>query len=251
MNRLAVITLTALFLGAAILPAGAASPSAEFEKGNRLFGEGKFKEAAAEYETAIANGQTNANLFFNLGDAYYRDGDYGRATLNFERALALQPSHREARANLELTRNTVGAPVKQGTNDWKQYVLWSRHTAACILLASAWIVIVIAGLSFAGKRSPWGIVLVCLAIAAAGGGVYNFLRPGGWDPADPDAAVVVNAKASLRFAPADSSPVSASMSPGERVRIRSVSGDWLYCEAGNSASGWIQASGVERFIPRR
>ena len=45
-------------------------------------------------------GSYSANLFYNLGGAYYRAGDRGRAILNYQRALLLEPSHAEAAANL-------------------------------------------------------------------------------------------------------------------------------------------------------
>ncbi len=54
-------------------------------------------------------GQWNPALFYNLGNAYFRTGDLGRAILNYERALALDPSQPEARANLQLARDQARA----------------------------------------------------------------------------------------------------------------------------------------------
>ena len=76
----------------------------------------------------------NAALFYNLGNASFRAGDFGRAILNYERALLLKPQHPEARGQfasragqaraLELRPSVVGA------------VLRSRHAAS--VFASRW-----------------------------------------------------------------------------------------------------------------
>ena len=61
-------------------------------------------------------------MFYNLGNAQYRAGDLGRAILNYERALALEPQHPEAEANLRLVRDKARALELQ--SNW-----WDRLTA--------------------------------------------------------------------------------------------------------------------------
>src|SRR5205085_5044690 len=77
----------------------------DFAKANEEFAQGHFKEAIAGYETLVHQGQRNANLFYDLGNAYFRIGDFGRAILNYERALALDRHHPEATANLQIARD--------------------------------------------------------------------------------------------------------------------------------------------------
>ena len=50
----------------------------DFAKANEEFAQGHFKEAIAGYETLIHQGQRNANLFYDLGNAYFRARDFGR-----------------------------------------------------------------------------------------------------------------------------------------------------------------------------
>src|SRR5436853_5395074 len=76
-----------------------------FTKANQAYADGRFEEAANDYENLIRSGNWNANLFYDLGNARYRLGDFGQAVLNFERALALDPRHPEADANLRLARD--------------------------------------------------------------------------------------------------------------------------------------------------
>src|SRR5437870_10859945 len=82
-----------------------AQPDAEFAKANQAFAQGHFKEAIANYEALIRDGQWSANVFYDLGNAYFRTGDFGRAILNYERALALDRHHPEATANLQIARD--------------------------------------------------------------------------------------------------------------------------------------------------
>src|SRR2546423_6775064 len=89
-----------------------ATPSAfpqSFEKANEEFATGRFKEAIAEYEGLVQKHEYSANLFYNLGNAYFRAGDFGKAILNYERALELDRHHAEAEANLRVTRNEARA----------------------------------------------------------------------------------------------------------------------------------------------
>jgi len=66
-----------------------AQSDADFPKANQEFAQGHFKEAISGYEALVRAGQWSANVFYDLGNAYFRTGDFGRAILNYERALAL------------------------------------------------------------------------------------------------------------------------------------------------------------------
>src|SRR5215831_7898857 len=82
-----------------------AQSNAEFAKANQEFAQGNFKEAITNYEAVVRAGHWNANLFYDLGNAYFRTHDFGRAILNYERALALDNHHPEATANLQIARD--------------------------------------------------------------------------------------------------------------------------------------------------
>ncbi len=82
--------------------AASAFGQTDFGKANQEYAQGHFKEAIAGYETLVRSGPLSANLFYDLGNAYFRTGDFGRAILNYKRALALEPHHPEAAANFVL-----------------------------------------------------------------------------------------------------------------------------------------------------
>src|SRR5436189_2143265 len=93
----------------AITSAAFAQADAEFAKANQEFAQGHFKEAISGCEALIRAGQWSANVFYDLGNAYFRTGNFGRAILNYERALALERHHAEATANLQIARDEAHA----------------------------------------------------------------------------------------------------------------------------------------------
>src|SRR5882724_1880633 len=99
-----IVLCCALFASAAF-----AQSDAEFAKANQEYAQGHFKGAISGYEALVRSGQWSANLFYDLGNAYFRTGDFGHAILNYERALALERHHPEATANLQIARDEAHA----------------------------------------------------------------------------------------------------------------------------------------------
>src|SRR5207248_10243064 len=85
--------------------AASAFAQTDFDKANQEYAQGHFNEAIAGYETLVRSGPLSANLFYDLGNAYFRMVDFGSAILNYERALALERHHPVAAANLEIARD--------------------------------------------------------------------------------------------------------------------------------------------------
>src|SRR6266446_10664972 len=86
-----------------------AQSDAQFAKANQEYADHNFKEAIDGYDQLVRSGQWSANLFYDLGNAYFRVGDFGHAILNYERALALDRHHPEADANLRIARDEARA----------------------------------------------------------------------------------------------------------------------------------------------
>src|SRR5437667_12828215 len=108
----------------------------EFEKANQEFAQGHFKEAISSYEALIRDGQWSANIFYDLGNAYFRTGDFGRAILNYERALALDRHHPEATANLQIARDEAHALELQPS--WpERHLQFANVNQYCIAAAIA------------------------------------------------------------------------------------------------------------------
>lgn len=72
----------------------------EINQANTLYQNNQFKDAAQQYEKLITEEIDNGYLYYNLGNAYYRQGQYGQAILNFLRAKFLLPRDETVEANL-------------------------------------------------------------------------------------------------------------------------------------------------------
>ena len=113
-----------------------AQPNADFTKANEEYAQGHFTEAISGYEALVRAGQWSANLFYDLGNAYFRTGEFGRAILNYERALALERHHPEAAANLQIVRDEARALELQ--QSWRErYVQIASVNQYCIAGAIA------------------------------------------------------------------------------------------------------------------
>ena len=144
-------------------------PDLQFTKANQEYAQGHFKEAIAGYEALVHGGQWNANLFYDLGNAYFRTRDFGRAILNYERALALDQHHPEATANLQIARDESRALELQPTR-LERYLQFASINQYSIAAAVAlWLGIFgIVALIFARRRSAalMSLSILCLLVCA-------------------------------------------------------------------------------------
>lgn len=75
-----------------------------FEKGNTLYQKGKYEQAISQYESVLANQQHSPELYFNLGNCYYKLNKVAPSIYNYEKALLLNPDDSEIRTNLEFAQ---------------------------------------------------------------------------------------------------------------------------------------------------
>jgi tetratricopeptide (TPR) repeat protein len=68
---------------------------------SRSYKEGSYDEAVAQYESILAAGISNGRLYYNLGNAYMRTGQPGRALLNYRRAELRMPRNDDLRSNIQ------------------------------------------------------------------------------------------------------------------------------------------------------
>ena len=76
-----------------------------FDEGNALYNEGKFAEAIDKYKVILDSGQHSAELYFNLGNAYYKLNNVPESIYYFEKALQLNPNDSDIKNNLTYAQN--------------------------------------------------------------------------------------------------------------------------------------------------
>ena len=237
--------LIALLLCAGSAASAIAQSNAEFAKANQEYAEGHFKEAIAGYEALVRADQWKANLFYDLGNAYFRTRDFGRAILNYERALAWDQHHPEATANLQIARDESRALELQPTR-LERYLQSASINQYSIAGAIAfWLGIFgIVALIFARRRSAALISLsiLCLLVCAMAVLAIHTLDNGSNGRA---LAIVTGSDVQARLATADTANSVLALPTGSEIKILSTRGDWIYAALPNDLRGWIQTKNAE------
>ena len=240
------VLLAAMVLCLSITPPARAEADTAFAKANADYAAGNFPAAIAGYESLVKDRQWNASLFYDLGNAYFRAGDRGRAILNYERALALDPNQPEAKANLQVVRDQARA--LELTPDWVEEHLdyLTPNQYAWLGAAAFWgAAAILCGLYFARRRPVVWIFALLLSgtvAAAAALSVYQFEN----GRAGRDLAIITGKNIQARLATAESAGTVLVLPPGSEIRILSTRGDWLYAGLPNDLQGWIPAQSAER-----
>lgn len=114
--------------------------AANIEEGNDLYAKGKYEDAIEIYESILAEDNFAADLYYNLGNAYYKSDQIPAAILNYERALKLKPDHEDVLFNLAMANKKtvdkidrlpelfIGSTWKtlvtsRTVNDWASYCI--------------------------------------------------------------------------------------------------------------------------------
>jgi tetratricopeptide (TPR) repeat protein len=230
------------FAGAAAL--AAESPNTIFFRGNALYGEGRFTEAAAEYERVLAAGLESGSLYFNLGNAHFRAGDVGRAILNYERARRLLPRDPDVQANLGFAQSLSGDADGEPLLARLVFPLAGRLATDELLFAAslAWTALML--LLVAGRLAPTrrraaaraaaGAAVVLAAVVGSAG--YRLVRVDlpSW------AVVVARDDANVRFEPSPTGTAHFQAKPGSVLRLLGEREGWAQVARRDGRRGWVE-----------
>ncbi|MCX8073914.1 MAG: BatD family protein [Candidatus Binatia bacterium] len=232
--------------------ASAAVPDAWFHQGNSAYAAQDYAAAIAAYEKVVDQGVGSANLFFNLGNAYYKLGNLGKAILNYERAHALAPRDADILANLEFARSEARAPACAAPW-WERamFPLAPRVSRASLWQTASFVYLLALGLwTVAFLHPTWrkrwqqlAVAATFMALAAATNALWaDVARP--WSRTG-----ITLMPAVARFAPEPQATEYFRLPAGAAVKIRERRGDWLLAQRCDGRRGWVQAREVEALAP--
>lgn len=226
--------LTALLAGSARVATAQASPEQPFQVGVERYEAEDYTGAARAFSEFLRAHPYDANAWYNLGGAYFEDGERGRAVWAWLQALRLRPRDAALRANLAAANADphllrLAAPVGPLAPD-----------ETLLLAALAW---------FAGAA---GVIRFILsrrrhdAVLGAGAIVVAILIVGAWSAPRLRAAVgiVLPAETALRGAPSPRADAVAEIRGGAGVRIVDRREGWLRVRSLDGAEGWLETSQV-------
>lgn len=244
--RLAFLFTGLLFL---LVTAAARAGSTEdlWETANKAYQAGKFEEAKSDYLQLLYARTYSPSVFYNLGDAWWKLGQRGRAVLNYRRTLILEPSSADAEANLRLAMQQTGQDPPSELSE-----ILARHADLypCIDTVAFWVVVfgVVIWWNTRGRVRDFARVTVLLA------GITFILSLGltlwiGRGDKDPQGAIILPGSVDLKIGPAHSSRIAETVGEGQQVAILKERGEWIQCRSQAGVVGWIQNSSTERIIP--
>ncbi len=250
MTRIACLLLIALLPG--LLPAAAAADikAAQeiFFEANRAYKNQQFRKAIDTYQTLIADGFANGHIFYNLGNAYYRSGDLGRAILFYERARLLIPRDEDLKFNLaHAAGQTLDAP-----GDDRGRPAGDFPGLDSVNLFEAFFVFALLNLGFflvlgtrLFRKTEWSYYAVIFLTLLIGIGACALaLKWYGWRT--DNRAVVLSGELDVHAGPDATDTVLFKLHAGTIVRHEREEDAWALIHLSPDKRGWTAANRIER-----
>jgi len=241
MKTLAILafTLTTLSLAGPL-------QAATLDEANRAFVDGKYQESTAGYQALIAQNGYSAPILFDLGNSYYREGDFAQAILAYRRAQWLAPNDPDIAANLQAAQKQAGVALSEPRwSDAISHVLsasewaWVGCAAWTLLCASLLARIVLAQwrglLTFVAVADAVALLVAVAGAALASDGLNQ--------------AVVIGKNASALISPFPAAQTVFSPAAGETVVVQKAYDDFLLVKDSAGHSGWIDKTEIAPVVP--
>ena len=223
-----------------------------FEESNRLYEQGKFVEAAQGYQQIIESGRVSADVYFNLGNAWFKAGQHGRAVAAYRQAERIEPRDPNIQFNLQFVREKISGDERDHRGRWERFFGRLTINEWTMIAASFYWLLCLALVgrevqpAWRGALRPYAIgtgvaTLVFGACLAAA----SHLR------AQANDAVVIVPNAVVRRGPLQEAPVSFQLPDGSEVTVidrkELILGEgkqqWLQVQD-RRGTGWLQRDQV-------
>lgn len=239
-----------------ILLAGCYSAKDEqllWQKGNEAYLAGDYAGAAKAYGGIADKGLASHKLYYNLANAYFKNGQLGNAILFYNRALQLKPGDADTRFNLQIAESRVKVriePVPQfflarwvvalrktlGSNGWAMVSL------GALALALAAALLYLLPEKRALRKAGFNTALVFAGVFALSLAFSLVERREMLHSGD---AIVMSATATVKSSPDDAGKDTFILYEGTKVKIVSTLGDWREIEVADGNKGWIASGAIE------
>jgi tetratricopeptide (TPR) repeat protein len=219
-----------------------------FVQANSAYESGDYREAVRLYQSLVAADLDSGHLHYNLGNAYLRNGELGRAIASYRRSQWRLPRDEDVRANLDFARRTTRdaleppgpSPVVSTLFFW--HFGLSRSELARIALALNLIFWSLLGARLFKPRSEalrWlsYTVLVPLLTVVVSLGIRQ---------ASPQrVVVVVPQEIEAQSGPGEDAVVRFKLHAGTEVELRDRRDGWLRIALPDGQQGWIESDWAE------
>lgn len=222
-------------------------------KGDSAYIKEDYAAAIQIYEALLKNGEA-ADVYYNLGNSYYKIGEIAKAVLNYERALLLQPGNGDIRANLEVARAKTIDKVEPVPEVF--FVSWIKSLTNSMSV-DAWatwgivsFILLIVSLYFFifSKQIMWkkigfisGIIFLIITVCS-----NLFASQQKENLVNRNEAIVMNPSVTVRSTPSESGTSLFILHEGRKVNVKDNSmKEWKEIHLEDGKVGWVPASAIE------
>ena len=228
-----------------------------FSDANEQYAQGNYAEAASLYEQCLLKdtlqARSQAEVYYNLGNAYFKQGELSQSILSYERCLRLAPTMRDAKYNLKFAQSQIIDNIEDNQAFFlSNAAKFIRNLLTChtwLYLSLGMFLLMLAGaLIFALSREPilrkaafYTAILAMILSISSGINASSLHKR---DTLRREAIItqgIVNAKAS----PDRSGTELFTLHEGTKVTIHETLGEWANIHVGNNI-GWVRLSTLER-----
>lgn len=224
-----------------------------FEQGNQYYQRENFLAAISSYESIINSGKESADVYFNLGNCYYKLHKVGPAVYNYEKALLLNPNDQEIKTNLDFARKMAIDDIKiipkvgfhkliQDFTSTYHYDTWAWIAVALALVFFLFFLGYYFSRTTLKKRIFFtGMFVILLGITlSVSAGIFERNRLENEKP-----AIVFAETAPVKSEPKTSSPDTFILHEGTKVYILESIANWKKIELTDETTGWIESSAIK------
>jgi tetratricopeptide (TPR) repeat protein len=231
----------------------AGSPQDDFIKANELYKHGDYENAVKAYEKMLNEGNTSAEIYFNLGNSYYKLNNVSKSILNYERGLKLAPDDEDINFNLRIAQLKVADKIEPLPEIF--YVRWLKSLTAwlplaawsTVFLACFWLLFLSAGFylfahSSAAKKTAFALILVFMFLSLSS---FLVARESHRSTATNIHAVIASASVYVKSSPDEKGNDLFILHEGTKVNVLDELGEWKKIRIANGTVGWLKVHDIE------
>lgn len=224
-----------------------------FEKGNELYQKLKYEEAAKAYESVLKTNKHSAELYFNLGNCYYKLNKAAPAIYNYEKALVLKPNDSETLNNLKFAKKLTIDEIKevpkvgfakliQNVTSAFHYNTWAWIS---VILSTTFLLFFIgyyfSQISFSKRLFFFGMFgLVFILLISISAAIFEKNRYENEKP-----AIVFAEIAEVKSEPQKLSSNIFVLHEGTKVFVEETLDNWKKIQLTDGTEGWIEKNAIK------
>ncbi|MBN1898925.1 MAG: BatD family protein [Spirochaetes bacterium] len=225
-----------------------------FQQGNKNYKTGNYEKAIGIYESIKQKGVKNGYLYYNLGNAYFKNSQLGEAILNYERARLYLPRDRDVKFNLEFAENLkVDSIQEMEYNPFTKiiffvYDLFNVNILFIFVFILSWLLVAIFAVKWLVKnvlyRSLAARIFPTIVMAFLFFLILFMIKV--YHAQNHIDSVVLASESEVRSGPGQDFTVIFTLHEGTKVRERNYSQRWTQISLPNGFNGWIDSKDIER-----